>query len=151
MAKPILFSKVIIIAAFAPIFSFQRVEGRIFTPVALTLSLALAAGLVLTLTLVPALLSKWLAKHPLEEAHLGWMSWLSARYKAMLETLVSKTMLVVATAVAVLIGTLALSPLLGSEFLPKLDEGNIWLTVGLAPSSSLEHTKAIEISVRKAS
>jgi heavy metal efflux system protein len=150
MAKPILFSKVIIIAAFAPIFSFQRVEGRIFTPVALTLSLALAAGLILTLTLVPALLSKWLAKHPLEEAHLGWMSWLSTRYKAMLQKLVSKTMLVVAAAIAVLIGTLALSPLLGSEFLPKLDEGNIWLTVGLAPSSSLEHTKSIERDVRRA-
>jgi heavy metal efflux system protein len=149
MAKPILFSKIIIIAAFAPIFSFQRVEGRIFTPVALTLSLALATGLVLTLTLVPALLSKWLAKHPLEEAHLGWMNWLSTRYKSMLEKLVSKTMIVIAISLSVLVGTLALSPLLGSEFLPKLDEGNIWLTVGLAPSSSLEHSKSVERDVRK--
>ncbi len=150
MAKPILFSKVIIIAAFAPIFSFQRVEGRIFTPVALTLSLALAAGLVLTLTLVPALLAKWLAKHPLEEAHLGWMTWLSKRYKSLLERLTSFTGLVITAALAILIGTLALSPLLGSEFLPKLDEGNIWLTVSLAPSSSLEHTKGIEREVRNA-
>ena len=148
MAKPILFSKLIIIAAFAPIFSFQRVEGRIFTPVALTLSLALAAGLVLTLTLVPALLSKWLAKHPLEEAHLGWMTWLSNHYKSLLEHLTSFTGLVITAALAILIGTVALSPLLGSEFLPKLDEGNIWLTVSLAPSSSLEHTKAIEREVR---
>ena len=148
MAKPILFSKVIIIAAFAPIFSFQRVEGRIFTPVALTLSLALAAGLVLTLTLVPALLARWLAEHPLKEAHLAWMDWLSRRYQRVLEALSRHTIAVVALALITLGTTLALTPLLGTEFLPKLDEGNIWLTVAIAPSSSLENTKNLEREVR---
>lgn len=149
MAKPIVFSKVIIIAAFAPIFAFQRVEGRIFTPVALTLSLALAAGLVLTLTLVPALLARWLSKHPLKEAHLRWMDWLSGHYKSLLTTLTSYSFAVVAAALVVLGTTLSLSPMLGTEFLPKLDEGNIWLTVAIAPSSSLEHTKNLEREVRE--
>ena len=148
MATPIVFSKIIIIAAFAPIFAFQRVEGRIFTPVALTLSLALAAGLVLTLTLVPSLLASWLARYPLKEAHLGWMDSLSSRYRNLLGILSAHTALVLGLAIATLMATLAMAPMLGSEFLPKLDEGNIWLTVAISPSSSLENTKGIEREVR---
>ncbi len=149
MAKPILFSKVIIIAAFAPIFAFQRVEGRIFTPVALTLSLALAAGLLLTLTLVPALLARWLARHPMKEVHLAWMDWLSSRYQRLLEALSRHTLLVITLALTILGATLAMAPMLGTEFLPKLDEGNVWLTVAIAPSSSLEGTKNLEREVRE--
>lgn len=149
LTKPILFSKAIIIAAFMPIFAFQRVEGRIFTPVALTLSLALAAGLLLTLTQVPALLARWLAKHPLQEKELAWLHRLTSAYQGMLQRLSRSWRVTMACALALLAATLALAPLLGSEFLPKLDEGNIWLTVGISPSSALEHTKGIEREVRK--
>jgi cobalt-zinc-cadmium resistance protein CzcA len=84
LGSPIMFSKAIIIVAFLPIFTFQRVEGRIFTPVALTLSFALLGGLILTLTLVPTLLSYALNKQDMAEKESPWLHRLQLRYRALL-------------------------------------------------------------------
>ncbi|HVR50538.1 MAG TPA: efflux RND transporter permease subunit, partial [Pseudorhodoferax sp.] len=80
LAHPVLFSKAIIILAFVPIFTFQRVEGKIFTPVALTLSFALLGAVILTFTLVPTLLSYVLQRGPLVEKHKPWLDRLQQRY-----------------------------------------------------------------------
>ncbi len=82
MGHPILFSKAIIILAFLPIFAFQRVEGKIFSPMAFTLSFAILGAILLALTLVPALLSFALKNHALAERHSGWMHRLQERYAA---------------------------------------------------------------------
>ncbi|MCC6160890.1 MAG: efflux RND transporter permease subunit, partial [Nitrosomonas sp.] len=85
LSKPILFSKAIIILAFVPIFTFQRVEGKIFSPVAFTLSFALIGAIILTLTLVPALLSYLLQRGPVSEPHLVWMERLQGGYRKLLD------------------------------------------------------------------
>jgi len=149
LGSPILFSKAIIILAFLPIFTFQRVEGKIFAPMALTLTFALAGAVIFTLTLVPALLS-WATRGPgLEEKHDAWMERLRDRYRRDLGRWAHHPRLVIGTAIGLLLVALALAPLLGSEFLPKLDEGNIWLTVDLPPSTALAKTKEVERHVRK--
>jgi cobalt-zinc-cadmium resistance protein CzcA len=147
LGAPIMFSKAIIIVAFLPIFTFQRVEGRIFTPVALTLSFALLGGLLLTLTLVPTLLSYALNKDMAEKESV-WLHRLQTGYRALLVRLQLRRRATIAVSVLILAAALLLAPLLGSEFLPKLDEGNIWLTISLPQSSALSNTKEIERKVR---
>lgn len=148
LGHPILFAKGIIILAFLPIFTFQRVEGKIFTPVALTLSFALLGGLLLTLTLVPALLSWAMRRDDMGEKHSEWMHRLQQSYRRLLEQVQLWPRLMIAASAACLVLALGLSTLLGTEFLPKLDEGNIWLTISLPPSTRLETTKTVERQVR---
>ncbi len=81
LGHPILFSKAIIILAFIPIFTFQRVEGKIFTPVALTLSFAMLGAVILTMTFVPTLLALTMRRHTLEEKHSAWMHKLQEKYR----------------------------------------------------------------------
>jgi heavy metal efflux system protein len=148
LGHPILFAKAIIIVAFIPIFTFQRVEGKIFSPVALTLSFAMLGAILLTMTFVPALLELIMRRHSLEEKHSAWMDALQERYKKLLAWAKSQYWLVMACSVGALVLTLGIAPMLGSEFLPKLDEGNIWLTITLPTSSALDKTKDIERQVR---
>ena len=148
LGHPILFSKAIIITAFLPIFTFQRVEGKIFSPVALTLSFALAGALLLTLTLVPALLSWAVRGDGMAEKHVPWLERLQSRYRALLGYAIGHAAAIGAASLVVLGLALASAPLLGTEFLPKLDEGNIWLTITLPSASALEKTKEVERNVR---
>ncbi|HSH88258.1 MAG TPA: CusA/CzcA family heavy metal efflux RND transporter [Methylophilus sp.] len=149
MGHPILFSKAIIITAFLPIFTFQRVEGKIFSPMAFTLSFALLGAILLTLTLVPALLSYTMKREDMAEKHSAWMHNIQEAYRKILLKSARSRKLVVLFSVAVLVVAMLCAPMLGSEFLPKLDEGNIWLTVDLPPSASLEKTKEVERHIRK--
>jgi cobalt-zinc-cadmium resistance protein CzcA len=148
MGTPILFAKAIIILAFVPIFTFQRVEGKIFSPMAFTLSFALLGAILLTLTLIPALLSFTIGKHDLAERHSEWMLHLQARYRDLLQWAALRRQQVLAVSIGALLLALLGSPLLGSEFLPKLDEGNIWLTISLPSATALDKTKEIERQVR---
>src|SRR5512142_473328 len=148
MGHPILFSKLIIILAFVPIFTFQRVEGKIFSPMAFTLSFALLGAILLTLTLVPALLCYAVKNKDLAEKHSGWMHALQERYRRLLLWAEGRRKAIVAASVGMLVAALAGAPLLGSEFLPTLDEGNIWLTISLPPATALDKTKDIERQVR---
>lgn len=148
MGHPIVFSKAIIVLAFLPIFTFQRVEGKIFSPMAFTLSFALAGAVVLTLTWVPTMLAFLLGRRTLLEKHLPWMEAIKDRYLTALLWCRARSKAVVAGSMAVLGAALLLVPLLGSEFLPKLDEGNLWITLSLPPSSSMAATKAVESRLR---
>ncbi len=148
MGRPILFSKAIIILAFLPIFTFQRVEGKIFSPMAFTLSFALLGAILLTLTLVPALLSYTMRREDMAEKHSGWMHKLQEGYRKLLLKTTGIRWPLTGASIALLVVSLLLAPKLGSEFLPKLDEGNIWLTISLPPSTSLLKTKEVEQHVR---
>ena len=148
LGHPILFSKAIIILAFLPIFTFQRVEGKIFTPVTYTLSFALLGAILLTLTLVPTLLSYAMRREDMAEKHSVWMDKLQNRYRALLAWANDRQRSVIAFSVVALLLSLGLAPWLGTEFLPKLDEGNIWLTITLPPPTALEKTKDVERAVR---
>lgn len=149
LARPILFSKAIIIMAFVPIFTFQRVEGKMFRPVALTLSFALGAALILTLSFLPAVLSYLVERYDMAERHLAWVDRLRDLYRDMLNKAVPRTREIFTGSAIALALTLAFIPRLGSEFLPKLDEGNIWLTIALTPSAAIETTRRVESRVRQ--
>ncbi|HJW04710.1 MAG TPA: CusA/CzcA family heavy metal efflux RND transporter [Azospira sp.] len=149
MGHPIIFSKAIIILAFLPIFTFERVEGKIFAPMAYTLTFAILGAILLTLTLTPALTSFYLKNHNLAEKHLHWMHRLQELYGQVMAWADGRRRRVIAASLGILALSMALVPQLGSEFLPKLDEGNIWLTITLPPATNLNKTKDIERDVRR--
>lgn len=148
MSRPVLFSKAIIILAFVPIFTFQRVEGKIFTPVALTLTFALIGAVLLTFTLLPTLLAYVVRNRPLVEKHKPWLDNLQARYRTLVVWVMGHARKAMLLSIIPVVVAFALATRMGSEFMPKLDEGNIWLSITLPTSSSLEHTKDVERLVR---
>ena len=147
MGRPILFSKAIVITAFIPIFTFQRVEKRIFSPMAFTLSFALVGSLLLSLTLVPVLASFWLQPNQ-GGAEPRAARWLTQSFRPLLDRALARPRIVLITATLLLAATLVVGLRLGSEFLPALDEGNIWLTASLPVGISLEAAKDIERRIR---
>lgn len=147
MIRPIIFAKVILIAAFLPVLTFSQVEGKIFTPMALTLTFALLGSVLLTLFLVPAMMSFFL-DHRLTERHNPVMKKVTLAYQRLLVYLLSFPKRVLAIALVLLVLSISMVKQLGTEFMPKFDEGNIWLTVVLPTSTSLQESKAVERQVR---
>ena len=143
LGKAIFFSKLIIIAALLPIFSFQKVEGKMFSPLAYTLGFALLGALITTLTLVPVLISLLLRKN-IREKHNPIVKFLA---KYMLRgfnfTSKHKKPVLLISFVVIAIGLFSFK-FLGTEFLPELDEGSIWLRVQLPYSISLD--KSVEVA-----
>jgi cobalt-zinc-cadmium resistance protein CzcA len=148
MGRPILFSKAIIICAFLPIFTFQRVEAKIFSPMAYTLSFALVASMLFSLTFVPAMLTYLLGPR-LAESHNPMVHAMEQRYRRILEWVLKHARTVFISAVAALVLSFMLVRLIGTEFMPKLDEGNIWLTITLPTPVSLTTAKEFEGKVRE--
>lgn len=148
VGRPTFFSMLIIIAAHIPIFTLQRQEGRMFAPMAYSVTSALIGALILALTVVPLFCYWWLRRdrmrdgNPLMDRLTGW-------YRPILERALARPRAVVLTAVALLVGTLALGTRLGSEFLPELDEGSIWLTATLDPSTSLAEAQQQSRRIRE--
>jgi cobalt-zinc-cadmium resistance protein CzcA len=139
VARPTLFSLGIIIVAYVPIFTLQRVEGRIFAPMANTVASALVGALVASLTLVPVLAVLALRKD--RERTSPVMAAAERGYAPALAWALAHRRLVVGGAAAALAGSLALAGALGSEFLPELDEGALWVTATLPPTISLEEAQ----------
>ena len=147
MGRPILFSKAIIIIAFLPIFTFQRVEAKIFSPMAYTLSFALIASMLFSLTFVPAMLT-YLLGPKMAESHNPLVQAMEKHYRRILEWVLRHAKTVFISSIAALILSFASVKLIGTEFMPKLDEGNIWLTITLPTPVSLTTAKELERKVR---
>ncbi|MDR4518157.1 MAG: CusA/CzcA family heavy metal efflux RND transporter [Nitrosomonas sp.] len=148
MARPILFSKAILIIAFLPIFTFQQVEAKIFSPMAMTLSFALLGSLIISLTLVPVLLS-YLQGTKLIESHNPLVKAMERHYRKLLEAVLRHPRRLFIGAGLTLALTLSSIPWIGTEFMPRLDEGNIWLTITLPTPVSLNKAKSLEKDIRK--
>ncbi|MBI3568539.1 MAG: efflux RND transporter permease subunit [Gemmatimonadetes bacterium] len=148
MGRPIMFAKAIVITAFLPIFTFQRVEKRIFSPMAFTLSFALLGSLILSLTLIPVLGSLWMKVKP-GQAEPKAARWLQRAFAPLLDFVLRRPRQVLAGAVVALLIALGIATRLGTEFLPALDEGNIWLTVTMPVGISVGQAKDIERQVRR--
>jgi heavy metal efflux system protein len=148
LAKAIFFSKVIIITCLIPIFAFEKVEGKMFSPLAWTLSFALLGALLFTLTLVPVLTSILLKKDT-RERHNPIVSFFDRIVMNGLRfTMANKRKsLIVAFAVMGLV--LFSFKFLGSEFLPELNEGALWVEAKLPMSSSLSETVQFVTQFRK--
>ena len=142
VANPISFAILIIIVVFLPLFALEGLEGKLFKPMAFNISFAMAGSLALTLTLIPILAA--LILKPREERDTWLVRVIKARYLPLLEWSLGRKKTVVASALALLLASLALFPLLGKEFMPQLQEGSIMWRVTSIPSASLD--QSIEIS-----
>lgn len=142
MGKAIFFSKIIILTCLIPIFAFQKVEGKMFSPLAYTLSFALLGALIYTLTLVPALSSILLRKNVREKHNI-----IVSFFEKTVRTVFVRAYKVPKTSVLIAVAVMALTFLsarfLGSEFLPELDEGALWVKTQLPMSASLSQSKEI--------
>jgi len=147
VGRPTLFSMLIIIIAHIPIFTLQRHEGRIFAPMAYTVVSALIGSLIFSLTLVPLLAFFLLRKGVPEKENVIVRAW-KAAYRPALNFALSHRLLVVVSAVAALAASLTLVPKLGTEFLPELNEGTLWINIMLPPGISVSETSRQMARVR---
>lgn len=147
MGKAIFFSKLIIITCLVPIFSFQKVEGKMFSPLAWTLGFALLGALIFTLTLVPVLASLLLNKN-VREKHNPFVLFIT-KYatRGFNFTFTHKKLSLMVTAIVVFVGLSGFS-LLGTEFLPELNEGSIYVRATMPMSISLPESVKQTIQMR---
>ena len=148
VGRPIVFGIFIIILVFLPLFTLQGFEGKMFSPLAFTISFALLGSLILSLTLVPTLCTFFLKQAPHERDPLH-IRWLKVAYLALLRPCVRYPALVVIPAVLALLGVFALVPQIGTEFLPSLDEGSVAVQTFRIPSISLTESLALQAEAEK--
>ena len=135
--RPIFFSATIIIAGFVPLFTLSGVEGHIFGPMAKTYAYAIAGGLLATFTVAPALAALMLPEQ-VEEKETRVVRWLHRIYPPLLRHALAHRRAVMTGAFGLLALAVLCGGLLGLEFLPHLEEGNLWIRASLPPSVSLE-------------
>ncbi len=147
VAKPVFFSSIIIITAYLPLFAFERIEKKLFTPMAFTVGYALIGALAVALLLIPGL-SFMIYKKPQKTYHNKWLIKLTSIYTRHITWLVEKPKSVFAPLALILIAATILTITVGKDFLPQLDEGSIWLQVQLPPGISLDKSKAMSDTLR---
>ncbi len=145
--SPLFFSLIIIISAYVPLFTLERVERRLFTPMAFTVCYALFGAMLIALTLVPVM-ATFLFRNGAKHWENPVLAWLSRGYERVLQTGLRRAPVVVGLAGVVVAGAFGLATSLGSEFLPTLDEGTIWIRANLPPGTSLEKTARVAEQMR---
>jgi cobalt-zinc-cadmium resistance protein CzcA len=154
VGRPIIFAIAIIIIVFLPLFSLQGVEGKTFKPLAFTVALAMLGSLLYALLLAPVA-SHLLMRRPKsvaagEGAKEAWIvRWLLLPYRPAVSLFVRHRPVAVGLAVAMLVAGLLIFPMLGSEFVPRLDEGDLLIRATMAPSISLEESKETMLRFEK--
>src|SRR5216110_1115100 len=137
VARPLTFAVMIIMTVYVPILTFQRIEGKLFRPMAVTISLAVIGSLVLTLTLIPVLASL-LFRRPPADRESPLLRWLRRPYVPALRFCLRRPAVPISAAAALLALSLVAFTFLGKEFLPELDEGDMWVRVALPLGISVE-------------
>src|ERR1700720_1165816 len=148
VSRSIFFAAAIIIAAFLPLFTLSGVEGNIFGPMARTYAYALAGGMLATFTVTPALSAIILPSH-MDEAETWIVKFLHRIYMPVLARSLSSRRMVLAGGAALVVMTLIAVRLLGLEFLPKLEEGNLWIRANLPSTISLQEGNSYVNEMRK--
>lgn len=149
VARPIFFSTLIIITAYLPLFAFEHIEKKLFTPMAYTVGYALLGALAVALFLIPGLAYVAYRK-PRKIYHNKWLEKLSVLYHAQTLRILDKHQWVLGFLTVILIVAGALSWMVGKDFLPPLDEGSIWVQVQLPPGISIEKSKQMGAELRDA-
>ena len=147
VARPIFFATLIIISAYLPLFAFERAEGKLFTPMAYTVSFALLGALICALVLIPGLAFAALRK-PQKIMHNRPLLWLTERYQYWLGRLLLRPNIAYLLGFVTLILVLLLGATAGREFLPDLDEGALWLQVEMPTGMSLEKANDMATELR---
>jgi cobalt-zinc-cadmium resistance protein CzcA len=146
--RPILFSLAIIISAYIPLLTLERVERRLFTPMAMTVCFALLGSLVFSLTLVPALATYVYGPRTRLRRHRV-LERVNARYERLVSLSVRRAHWTVFIAIVVLALSFSAGRHVGSEFLPQLDEGVIWIRANLPPGISLQKSAEVAARIRE--
>jgi cobalt-zinc-cadmium resistance protein CzcA len=148
MGKAIFFSKLIIITCLIPIFAFQKVEGKMFSPLAYTLGFALLGALLFTLTLVPALSSILLRKN-VKEKHNPVVIFFENGIRKMFNFTYKNQKLSLIISITFMVLTFISAKFLGTEFLPQLNEGALWVSAQMPMSTSLESSVNVTNKMRQ--
>ncbi len=149
VAQPMFFATLIIITAYCPLFAFERAEGKLFTPMAWTVGFALLGALLCSLTLIPSLAFVALRK-PRKIFHNKPLIWLTAAYEKSLSRLLRAPWIAYVVSAGVLCAVVTLGATAGREFLPELDEGNLWLQVDLPSGISMDKANDMAAELRQA-
>ena len=136
VGRPIVFAISIIILVFLPLFTLEGVEGKMFRPMAFAISFAMIGSLIFSLTVIPMLCSFFLKGGSEEDTRI--MRWIKVPYLPALRWSITNRKKMLIVAVVALVGSVAIVPFLGSEFVPTLEEGALLYRAALAPSAGLE-------------
>lgn len=149
VARPIFFSTLIIITAYLPLFAFEHIEKKLFTPMAYTVGYALLGALAVALFLIPGL-AFYAYRKPRKIYHNRRLEKLGEIYHRQIVALLDKPKRVLLPLLVILVAAGVLSYTVGKDFLPPLDEGAIWIQVQLPPGISIEKSKEMGAELRKA-
>ena len=149
MVRPTVYGQLIIFLVFVPLLTFQGVEGKTFSPMAITLMVALASAFVLSLTFVPAMIAI-LVSGRVSETEVRPIRWFKARYAPLLATAIRRPAPVVLGGAGVFVAALFAFGLLGEEFMPQLDEKDITITNFRIPSASIDQSTQMQMRIEDA-
>src|ERR1700754_281959 len=144
--RPLIFGQLIIMVVYVPIFALTGVEGKMFHPMAITVVLALAAAMALTVTFIPAAVALFIGKR-IEEKENRLMGWAKRRYEPVLSLFIRHPKRVFAGAAAIVCGALLLATRLGSEFVPNLNEGDFAVAALRVPGTSLSQSVTMQQTI----
>ena len=149
MVRPTIYGQAIILLVFAPLLTFSGVEGKMFTPMAITVILALVGAFVLSLTFVPAMVAV-LIRGKVSEEDVRAIRWVKRRYEPLLAKVVAAPRNWVLAGLAIFLAAGLLFTTLGQEFIPQLDEGDASVQAIRIPSTSLDQSLDMQKRVEKA-
>ena len=149
MVRPTIYGQAIIFLVFAPLLMFTGVEGKMFTPMAITVIFALAGAFILSLTFVPAMVAV-LIRGRVSEEEVSAIRWVKARYEPLLGRVLAAPKKWVAAGVGTFVLAGLLFMTLGQEFIPQLDEGDVAMQAIRIPSTSLDQSLDMQKRVEKA-
>jgi cobalt-zinc-cadmium resistance protein CzcA len=149
VARPVFFGMMVIVTAYLPMLAFERIEHKLFAPMAYAIGFALFGALLVALFLIPGLLFEAFRK-PRRVFQNPVLNWIAPIYERVLRLVVDRPQLAMAGCVLALASVLGFGALVGRDFLPYLDEGSLWLQVTLPPGISLEKATAMTNDLRRA-
>src|SRR5579862_4445305 len=145
--RPIFYSVAVILAGYLPIYALSGPAGKLFHPMAETMSFALVGALILTLTLIPVLASYWF-RGGVRERPNRWFEWMKSKYAVQLDWALDRPKTTIVIAGAIFGATLLLVPFIGGEFMPHLDEGALWVRATMPYTISFEEASKIAPQIR---
>jgi heavy metal efflux system protein len=148
VAKPVFFSTIIIITAYLPLFAFERIEKKLFTPMAFTMGFALIGALMVALLLIPGL-AYTVYRKPQKTYKNRWLENLTNIYAGHTQKILNKPRIIFTPLNLVGAACVVLAIIVGKDFLPNLDEGSLWLQVQLPPGISLDKAKEMNDTLRR--
>ena len=145
--RPIFYSVAVILAGYLPIYALSGPSGKLFHPMAETMSFALVGALILTLTLIPVLASYWFKSGVREKPNRAF-EWMKRKYASQLDWALARPKMTLAIATLIFGASLLLVPFIGGEFMPHLDEGALWVRATMPYTISFEEASKIAPQIR---